>query len=534
MLGFIKRRVLVMGILSMLLCSACTVITDAETSDLKNKTRTNISTRAYLESIKGCPPKLIAFLNSFPKGADLHNHASGAAYIQFGLEYALKNAYYYDPKSLRLVAPSKDIRPSIVKACDAFSGSNTCLITVNRLVSDSKMLESFLDIASIRGWHPNTANGQDHFFSAFEHAAVPGRSKNEYLALIAARNHSQGVRYIELMTSSVSKELIEHAKSLTDKDSFQISNMADTYAKLMRFLESEEFAQNVMAQMDKREDEVDQILQTRHNITIKGNTPDIVIRYIPQLYRLGSNFDIFVEAAVNMKASSIDHRIVAINMVQNESALNSQINYDAQMAMLDYLWKQLDKPNIALHAGELVLRESPLEPMRNRISTSIFTGHASRIGHGVSIPWETNPAETLALMKRRGVAIEICLSSNDVILGVKGNDHPFRLYKDAGVAITIATDDEGISRSNLTMEYVKAVQSFNLDYEDIKNIARNGLIHSFLGGDGIYQENGSISPQFQKYIDADKPGVEQVGLKEYLQIMLERDFSAHSKSFSKL
>ena len=44
----------------------------------------------------------------------------------------------------------------------------------------------------------------------------------------------------------------------------------------------------------------------------------------------------------------------------------------------------------------------------------------------------------------------------------------------------LSTDDEGVSRSNLTMEYVKAVQRYDLGYDDIKTISRDCLAHSFL------------------------------------------------------
>lgn len=523
MANYIKIKILIFILLGAFFYSGCSVTPVPKSS-----------TSQYLEYIRGYTPKLVSFLNNFPKGADLHNHAIGASYIEFGLEYALKNNYYYDVDKLIIVAPSNDIKQSNSKDCDASSDTHKCLITIHKFLSNPKIVAGYLDIVSMRGWHPYTANGQDHFFNTFSHMKIPKRAKSEYIALITARNYTQGVRYVELMTSSIPYELIENAKSLLDRDSFELNQIEQNYAKLSNFLESKEFEQSIIKFMDEREDRIDNILQNTHNITIKGDTPDIVVRYIPQLFRKESNFDVFIQAALNMKASSIDKRIVAINMVQNESALNSRINFDTQMIMLDYLWKQLGEPNIALHAGELVLRESPLEPMRNRISKSILVGHASRIGHGVSIPWESNPAQTLALMKKRGVAIEICLSSNDVILGVKGKDHPFLMYKDAGVPITISTDDEGVSRSNLTMEYVKAVQEFNLSYEDIQDIARNGLKYSFLEGDGIYNIDGTIIHEFQKYIDKDKPSVDKVGLKEYLQIMLERDFLLYSKQFSKL
>ena len=63
---------------------------------------------------------------------------------------------------------------------------------------------------------------------------------------------------------------------------------------------------------------------------------------------------------------------------------------------------------------------------------------------------EVDPEGTLAMMARGDVAVEHCLSSAELILGVRGADHPFTLYRRAGVAQTICTDDEGVARTPVT------------------------------------------------------------------------------------
>ncbi|HHI88668.1 MAG TPA: adenosine deaminase, partial [Hellea balneolensis] len=70
--------------------------------------------------------------------------------------------------------------------------------------------------------------------------------------------------------------------------------------------------------------------------------------------------------------------------------------------------------------------------------------------------------------------------SSDIILGVKGSAHPFSLYQKAGVPITLATDDEGVSRHDLTTEYMRAVKAYRLSYEEIKQISYNGLKYAFV------------------------------------------------------
>ena len=56
----------------------------------------------------------------------------------------------------------------------------------------------------------------------------------------------------------------------------------------------------------------------------------------------------------------------------------------------------------------------------------------------------------MELMRARGVLVEVCLTSNDVILGVAGPWHPLADYWHAGVPVALATDDAGVSRVDLT------------------------------------------------------------------------------------
>jgi adenosine deaminase len=188
-----------------------------------------------------------------------------------------------------------------------------------------------------------------------------------------------------------------------------------------------------------------------------------------------------------MALSQADPRIAAVNIAQPEDDFASRRDFDRQMEIIDFLWNRLGHPRLTLHAGELTLDNSPVEVMRSRIRRTIERGHASRIGHGVSVAWEDNLPGLLAEMKRDGIAVEICLTSNDGILGVSGSKHPFNLYRRAGVPLTLNTDDEGVSRSNLTMEWVRAVESYDLSYAELKDLARNGIEYSFLPGSGLYE-----------------------------------------------
>jgi adenosine deaminase len=141
---------------------------------------------------------------------------------------------------------------------------------------------------------------------------------------------------------------------------------------------------------------------------------------------------------------------------------------------------------ISLHAGELVLGLVPPEGLRFHIRQAVELAHAARIGHGVDVMHEDDAAGLLKEMAAEHVMVEINLSSNEGILGVKGAEHPFPIYRAAHVPVALSTDDEGVSRIDLTHEYVRAALDYHLSYADLKQLARTGMEHGFLPGASLW------------------------------------------------
>jgi adenosine deaminase len=92
------------------------------------------------------------------------------------------------------------------------------------------------------------------------------------------------------------------------------------------------------------------------------------------------------------------------------------------------------------------------------------------------------------------IAIEINLSSNDLILGVSGAPHPFEVYRDYDVPMVISTDDPGIARSDLTHEYQRAVETYDLSYAELKQLARNALTFAFIQGESLWLDPRGVVP----------------------------------------
>jgi adenosine deaminase len=170
-----------------------------------------------------------------------------------------------------------------------------------------------------------------------------------------------------------------------------------------------------------------------------------------------------------------------------EDGFISMRDYTLQMKMLDYLHSVYPKVHITLHAGELAEGLVPPEGLRFHIRQAVELGHAERIGHGVDVMHEDDARGLLTELAAKHVMIEINLSSNEGILDIKGDEHPFPIYKAVHVPVALSTDDEGVSRIDITHEYVRAAIDYGLTYMDLKRIARTGMEHNFLPGPSLWK-----------------------------------------------
>ncbi len=463
------------------------------------------STAKRFEAAKMDEPSLIAFVKAMPKGADLHVHVSGAAYAEFALDNAIARNLFYDPVTNLF---SADATTPHILAQDLLKGSN------------SGLLGKFLDAASMRGWKPDAESGHDHFFAAFGFidSAQTNRPDIDVNAEVILRALSQNEQYMELMTRVAPDSayaLLQSPPPIGNVNSVSDLQAALTLLKprLKEFAaQSKLFLDDYDAQLGQRVSKAQaEILRLQaasanaqatagpvSSAPVTSPQSPITARYIVSANRLKADSDFFAVLAAGMALMQTDKRVVGVNIVAPEDHPFARQHFTSQMRILDFLWQQFGHPNITLHAGELTPTISPIETMQTRIRDSIQVGHARRIGHGVSIAWEDNLAELLRDMRKQGVAVEICLTSNAAILGVEGSRHPFALYRKAGVPVTLNTDDEAINRSSLTMEFVRAARTYNLSYADVKTLARNSIAYSFLSGDSLFldRQYHNLRPAF--------------------------------------
>ena len=96
-----------------------------------------------------------------------------------------------------------------------------------------------------------------------------------------------------------------------------------------------------------------------------------------------------------------------------------------------------------------------------------------RIEHGVRAV--EDPAVVRELI-RRGIALDMCPISNHKLMpGISLMNHPIRRLFDAGVKVTVSTDDPISFGNRINDEYVALADRSGFDRRELVQIARNGF-----------------------------------------------------------
>jgi adenosine deaminase len=102
-------------------------------------------------------------------------------------------------------------------------------------------------------------------------------------------------------------------------------------------------------------------------------------------------------------------------------------------------------------------------------------------------------------MNRDNVLVEQCLVSNKQILGIDGRRHSFPVYRRFGVPVALCTDDEGVSRTDLTEQYTLATREYDLSYGALKGISRDSLRYGFLQDAAKEEAMADLNADFRAF-----------------------------------
>jgi len=440
-----------------------------------------------LESIRQNPLELLEFLRRMPKGADLHNHIAGAVYAETWIRDGADDNLCVDLATLsffKTQAMTRSIPPQPVCGEGHVAASHA--------FEDQHLYDSLVDAFSMRSFVPSAGiSGHDHFFDAFaKFLAVDPRHTGEWLDEVSSRAAAQNEQYLEIMDTPPFAHTIQIANEIGWQDDF---------TKLRQELLDRGLRDDITVAR-AHWDSAEALRNERQHCTSGGrNQSDasaacgVQIRFLYQVLRGFPKQQVFAQALLGFEVASVDPRVPGINFVMPEDGYISMTDYALQMRMVDFLHGLYPKVRISLHAGEIAPGLVTYEGLCCHIRLAIDQGHAQRIGHGVDVMYEDRPYDLLKEMAAKHVMVEINFTSNDVILGVTGSSHPFPLYRKFNVPVALSTDDEGVSRIDLTHEYVRAVQTYNLRYADLRKLVRTSLEHAFFPGASLWAVQDDFS-----------------------------------------
>jgi aminodeoxyfutalosine deaminase len=103
---------------------------------------------------------------------------------------------------------------------------------------------------------------------------------------------------------------------------------------------------------------------------------------------------------------------------------------------------------------------------------------AERIGHGTS---SAEDPKLLAHLAEHRIPLEVCPTSNIATRAVADLDeHPIRKFAEAGVLVTVNSDDPPMFGTDLNTEYAVAARLLGLDERGVAELAKNAVHASFL------------------------------------------------------
>jgi len=427
---------------------------------------------AYLESIRNKESALTAFFQLMPKGGDLHHHFSGSVYAEEMFEIARANNFYVDLQTW-FVYPQQ-------------SGAPASAVSIRDYKGPVNIRENLINLWSVKDFKNVSEASDDHFFNTFGYFA-PTIWGNEigFLKAIKERSIKENIQYIETML----------VRPNYDRTNAGVRVYLSSYDSTLLYLQSARNESELKQVFDRMRNQLTTDLQFSQyadahtsyvkNIESQSHLPvaldtNILIRYQNYVSRTSEPSDVFAQLLLSFM--TVDNSmILGVNIVAPEDNEVSMRDYWLHSEMFAYFHKLYPNVKYSMHAGELTLGLVKPEDLTWHIRTAVMTAGAKRIGHGVDLAYEQDMRSLVKYMKENGIAIEINLASNQFILGVTNERHPFPLYFKYGVPIVISTDDAGVLRSNHTEQFVLLANRYKeVKYTNIKQFAYNSTNYSFL------------------------------------------------------
>lgn len=174
-----------------------------------------------------------------------------------------------------------------------------------------------------------------------------------------------------------------------------------------------------------------------------------------------------------------DAERVTVFAIQNRDTFigldlaDNEVGFDSKPFAPFFLKAKNSGLGISVHSGEANVPNAP-RYVREAIE---FLG-ATRIGHGVQI---YKDPDTIAFVKEKGVVLELCPTSNWLTQAIpEKKNHPFKELLNAGVKVTINTDDPGIFNLDLNHEFQSLAENNGLTLAELERCNQMAAQASFI------------------------------------------------------
>ena len=406
-----------------------------------------IASADWFDDLKaqGNAEDLYRVLYHMPKGGDLHNHLSGAAFPEWWYDAALaEKARGYEYYTKVRIENCRDYGGNEYGGMAYYLMFRNIMAIHYEQLSDCekreyKRLEDLTDdekaawMNSILLDKPH--EGRDEFFQTHWQRLFALLTNPWIQAEIMYRNMQafgeEGVTYIE----------------------FQVADAG--FQKPDGSVISPNESIDILRERLRQKDAIGTGVMVRFQIAILRflpNAEDALRRVYQFAYE---NSDIFV----------------AVNMVGRE---DNDKGFPARfLPTMRELRRQYSGVKLSIHAGEV-------DEPNSHVKDTLLLG-ADRIGHGLNLITDD---DTMRLMRHGPYLVEINLISNLMLHYIDDYaQHPFPEYLRTGIPVALSTDDRGMWDSTMTDEFFVAVTEFNLSWDEVRLLSRNSLTHAFVAPD---------------------------------------------------
>lgn len=416
--------------------------------------------RSYFAEVRSNRAELRRFLKRMPKGAELHTHLSGTPDPDRLLSLAAGShqlRYFVavpekdnqdDPAAFAMIALPPGQEP-VLRPGFQYVAAETLL---KAGTSDLKSkLSAFRQAHLINHLDPKPIAA---FYSTIFQRRGAVVNNQELIPIMTADLVSEARRhrisYVEVQVSPFPAN--PAAKPGENERAMNLTSSREFLAKLVLAAEAANKTAGPSEQVDVR----------------------FVLGFLRTSPRLLTALPLAFELASGSDAAG--RSIAGINLVGNEYSEDTKAGQHlaGPEHIRDYLLtlrRAYPRVRLALHAGESTKWDW-------HIRDSLLAG-AERIGHATNLELSPDGAD-LELFSRSAAAVEACPTSNQLLLGVPLARHPLLKYIQAGIPVSISTDDAGIFGTDMTEEFARVAESMPaLSWDHLRALARGSLEHSF-------------------------------------------------------